>query len=68
MVLPGMNGREVAKRLLRSRPDLKVLYVSGYAEPTVSEKDGMNRDIQFIRKPFLPDVLAAKVRELLGHA
>jgi CheY-like chemotaxis protein len=68
MVLPGMNGREVAKRLLRSRPDLKVLYVSGYAEPTVSEKDGMNRDIQFIRKPFLPDVLAAKVRELLGRA
>lgn len=61
MVLPESTGRELARRAAVLRPDLKVLLVSGYSDADV----GVRPDEAFIQKPFAPDVLLRKVREIL---
>jgi two-component system cell cycle sensor histidine kinase/response regulator CckA len=64
IVMPRMNGRELSERLLKLRPTLKVLYISGYAGETLSKLD--QKDVgNFLQKPFTPNVLAQKVRETL---
>ncbi len=60
MVMPGMSGRKMAECLVESRPDMKVLYVSGYGDASVSKSDA-----HFLQKPFSTEELAAKVREML---
>jgi PAS domain S-box-containing protein len=63
VVMPQMSGNEVAQRLLLERPDLKVLYISGYTDDAVVHH-GSERTA-FLQKPFTPDTLVLKVRELL---
>ena len=63
VVMPGINGRMLAETLTTRRPGLKVLFMSGYTEDAVLGAQG--RDVQFLQKPFAPDVLRAKVREVL---
>ena len=66
VILPGMNGRELADRLLERRRDMKVLYLSGYTD-TVLEPRGIHRDDRaFLSKPFTPQMLASKVRSVLN--
>jgi PAS domain S-box-containing protein len=65
VVMPDMNGRELADRATRIRPDMKVLYVSGYADHTVFGPKGLNEGIAFLQKPITPDTLLKKVRETL---
>jgi two-component system cell cycle sensor histidine kinase/response regulator CckA len=65
MVMPRMNGRELADRLTRDSPTLKVLFTSGYPEDRVVERAIAQGAIAFIEKPFLPDDVARKIRELL---
>jgi PAS domain S-box-containing protein len=60
MVMPGMNGREMAECLVQRRPEMKVLFVSGYGDAA-----GSNGDADFLQKPFSNEELAAKVREML---
>ena len=62
VVMPGMNGRELARRVAALRPGLPVLFVSGYDD---SLADGGVSVEPFLAKPFSPAVLAARVRELL---
>jgi two-component system, cell cycle sensor histidine kinase and response regulator CckA len=59
MVMPGMSGRKMADCLMAARPDLKVLYVSGYGDAKAQS------DAHFLQKPFSTEELAAKIRELL---
>jgi CheY-like chemotaxis protein len=66
VVMPGMSGPQVAKRLTALRPGLRVLYTSGYAEDDVWTNGG-NGD-GFIAKPFTPELLRRKVAEMLEHA
>ncbi len=66
VMMPGMNGPEVAKHLLRSRPELRVLYVSGYADDTVRPEDLSSGGAMFLAKPYSPETLVAKIRELLA--
>jgi two-component system cell cycle sensor histidine kinase/response regulator CckA len=60
MVMPGMSGRKMAECLVERRPSLKVLYVSGYGDASISQGDA-----HFLQKPFSTEELATKVREML---
>jgi signal transduction histidine kinase len=66
VVMPGMNGRELARRLLERRPKTKVLYLSGYADDAVERHGVLDPGTAFMQKPFSPSALATRVREVLG--
>ena len=65
VVMPQMSGPEVAEKILTVRPEIKVLYMSGYPDHPVFDQDGVSRQTGFLPKPFSPPVLAQKVREVL---
>jgi len=65
VVMPGMNGREVAERACARRTDLKVLFVSGYTGEAVLQHRLLEPGVAFLQKPFTPDALARKTREVL---
>jgi len=67
VVMPQMSGRELAERLIESRPVLKVLYISGHTDDAVFKHGVMAQEMNFLQKPFLPDDLLRKVQELLPH-
>lgn len=64
MVMPRMSGREVAERLSASRPEMKVLYMSGYAD-VIIRRGGLPAGAQLLQKPFTMDVLGRAVRGML---
>ena len=66
VVMAGMNGPKFAEEIFRSRPETKVLYMSGYTDDAIVRNGILEDDMSFIQKPFLPDALALKVREVLG--
>jgi CheY-like chemotaxis protein len=68
VVLPAMSGKEVARRLREARPDLKVLFMSGYAEEQVVHRGVVEEDVFFLAKPFTPAALADKVRAVLSES
>jgi two-component system, cell cycle sensor histidine kinase and response regulator CckA len=63
--LPDMSGRELAQRVRINRPEMKLLYMSGYGDTAVAEWGIVPQGMLFLAKPFTPSALAAKVRELL---
>jgi CheY-like chemotaxis protein len=64
--LPRMNGRKLAEAARRTRPNLKVLFITGYAEGCAGDNGWLANGMQVITKPFAVDVLAAKVQGMLG--
>ena len=64
VVMPHLNGRLLADELRRARPELRVLFVSGYAADTFTGA-ALQPDIPFMAKPYVPTVLARRVREAL---
>lgn len=65
VVLPHINGRKLAAVAGAARPDLKVLFVSGYAEEATLRADFLDSGMDMVTKPFALDVLGAKVRTLI---
>ena len=65
LLMPGMNGRELAQRLISQRQDLKVIYISGYSDDILLRSGALYRGMSFLQKPLKPEVLAAKLREVL---
>jgi PAS domain S-box-containing protein len=66
VVMPGMGGRELVKRLAETRPDTKVLYLSGYTEDAIVTEGSIESGTAFLQKPFTLQNLSRKVREVLG--
>ncbi len=66
VVMPEMNGRDLADRLKGVCPDLKVLFMSGYTAEVIAHRGVIDQGTQFIQKPFLRKELATRVREALG--
>jgi two-component system, cell cycle sensor histidine kinase and response regulator CckA len=65
VVMSGLSGLQVANRLKPLRPDMRVLYLSGYSEEAVTRQGVFSSRVPFLQKPFTPKDLAAKVREVL---
>jgi PAS domain S-box-containing protein len=67
VVMPGTSGRELAKRIMTSRPGIRVLYMSGYTENVITSGGMLERGLAFLQKPFTPAVLVQKLREVLSR-
>jgi PAS domain S-box-containing protein len=63
--LPGLNGRQLAEYARQQRPDLKVLFVTGYAESATGASPFLEPGMDMVTKPFTLDALALKIREIL---
>jgi two-component system cell cycle sensor histidine kinase/response regulator CckA len=63
VIMPGISGPELVRLVRHSRPSIRVLYMSGYADDEIEDLD---RDAGFLQKPFTPSELTAKVAEVLG--
>jgi len=68
VVMPEMNGRDLARNLLSLYPDLKRLFMSGYTAHVIAHQGVLDQDVRFLQKPFSMEDLAAKVRQALGAA
>ncbi|WP_375195741.1 CHASE3 domain-containing protein [Sphingobium sp.] len=65
IVMPGINGRELADRARETRPDLKILYTTGYTRNAIVHNGMLDPGLSFLAKPFTLDQLAMKVRQVL---
>ncbi|HEY6561998.1 MAG TPA: PAS domain-containing protein [Polyangiaceae bacterium] len=66
VIMPGMSGRELASRLHAARPTTRVLYMSGYTANVIGPEGVLPTDTAFIQKPFTPEALLSRVREVLS--
>ena len=65
VIMPEMSGRDLADRLVPQHPEMKVLFMSGYTDDVIADHGVLDAGTAFIQKPFAPDVLARKVRDVL---
>ena len=68
VVMPVLGGQELAAKLSAKYPNLTVLFMSGYTNSALTHQGAMENDRSFLQKPFSPDVLLARVREVLDRA
>ena len=67
IVMPGMSGKKLAQEIKQDRPDLKVLYISGYTDEIISQQGYIDQEVNFLQKPFLPEKFLLQVREILDN-
>jgi PAS domain S-box-containing protein len=66
VIMPDMTGKDVADRLRPARPEMKVLYVSGYSGEVIAHRGVLEAGVAYLPKPFTPTLLVRKVRRVLG--
>ena len=66
VIMPGMNGRNLADYLTIRRPELRVLFVSGYTESIISHRCVLDPNVAYLQKPFTPESLGKKIRHIIG--
>ena len=67
VVMPNMDGPTLAQKIRERRPDLKIIFISGYAEDAFKKHPGGPQDVAFLPKPFSLSQLAGKVKEVLAE-
>jgi len=67
VIMPGMDGRKLAARLAPARPDMAVLFISGYPQQAISHNGDLEAGLAFIQKPFTPEALLRRVRQVLSE-
>jgi CheY-like chemotaxis protein len=67
MVMPAMGGPALVRKLKPVRPDVKVMFISGYADATPGDRDVLDEPTMFLQKPFALAALVDKVREALDQ-
>ena len=67
VVMPGINGRELAQRLTKGHPETRTLYTSGYSDSIIAHQGSLEEGIDFLGKPYTMDALARRVREMLDR-
>jgi PAS domain S-box-containing protein len=67
VIMPEMNGRELAERLILLKPNLKVLFMSGYTANVIAHRGVLENGVHFIQKPFSMKNLALRIHEILGQ-
>jgi two-component system, cell cycle sensor histidine kinase and response regulator CckA len=65
VVMPGMNGRQLATELVGARPELCVIYMSGYTEDSILHRSVQSSTVVLVQKPFTPDRLLTRIRQVL---
>ena len=66
VIMPGMNGRTLARSLEEMRPNMKVLYTSGYTDNVIAHHGVLEEGLQFLSKPYTPQTLDQKIRQVLA--
>jgi PAS domain S-box-containing protein len=66
VIMPGMTGKQMADQLAAIRPEMKVLYTTGYSWEVIADRGVLDEAVPYLAKPFTPDSLRAKVRQVLG--
>ena len=65
VIMPGLNGRQLAEKLILLHPETRILYTSGYTANVIVHRGVLDEGLAFLSKPYTPQSLAAKLRELL---
>jgi two-component system, cell cycle sensor histidine kinase and response regulator CckA len=63
--MPGMNGRDLARRLRASHPAVRAVYMSGYTSDVIASNGALSPDVKLVQKPFEPRTLLDKIAEAL---
>jgi DNA-binding response OmpR family regulator len=66
VIMPGMTGKQVFDSVAILRPDLKVLYISGYSGEVLADRGILDASVEYLQKPFTPAALLVRVRELVS--
>jgi CheY-like chemotaxis protein len=67
VVMPGMNGRDMANQILQSLPELRVVFMSGYTEHVLTREGEVDQKLEYLQKPFTLQTLMRKLEQVLGN-
>jgi two-component system, cell cycle sensor histidine kinase and response regulator CckA len=67
LAMPEIGGRELARRLQQNRPELRVVFMSGYTDDDVMRRGLLEQGVPFLEKPLAPEALTTTMRKVLGR-